>query len=440
MSLILVLVLALGGSFVLAPATPAAAEANTSDKVCGKTASKLGIESSNLPDLICQKAMLMSKEGTIYYARDIDKEIKIASTTKIMTAIVTLDTVKLDDTLTVSKAAANVGGSSANLKEGDTLTVEQALRGLMIPSGNDAATALGEFVGKKLDSKTKKPLKTFVTKMNETAKKLGCSHTTFTNPHGLDADEWAGNLHSTTRDVMTMFAYAMKNDTFRKIIAETDSTIKVKGSDGNERTWKMDFHNQLLNKDGNIGGKTGTTHEAGFCNICAYDKDGREFYIAVMHSDSNDHRYTDTATLASWFFSHQKTFAAAQTNAKTLNGNPLIARMALSDWSNKTIDVTLKNPDEQISAFSLDGDVTCTAKFTKTSGDIKRGEKVGTLDLKQNGSVFKKIDLVSDEDSPAPTIPERGLVLLDRLCHALTGAKTAETRMFQKTTLLTINS
>ena len=86
MSLILVLVLALGGSFVLAPATPAAAEVNTSDKVCGKTASKLGIESSNLPDLICQKAMLMSKEGTIYYARDIDKEIKIASTTKIMTA------------------------------------------------------------------------------------------------------------------------------------------------------------------------------------------------------------------------------------------------------------------------------------------------------------------------------------------------------------------
>lgn len=127
-----------------------------------------------------------------------------------MTAILTVENCKMDEKVTVSNAAATVGNSTAGLLEGDELTVEQALRGLMIPSGNDAAIVLAEYVGKKIDPKTKDAEATFVKAMNERAKKLGCTGTLFENPHGLDFDEWAGNMHSTAHDVALMMQEAMK--------------------------------------------------------------------------------------------------------------------------------------------------------------------------------------------------------------------------------------
>ena len=136
---------------------------------------------------------------------------------------------------------------------------EQALRGLMIPSGNDAAIVLAEYVGKKIDPKTKDAEATFVKAMNERAKKLGCTGTLFENPHGLDFDEWAGDMHSTAHDVALMMQEAMKNDTIREVVASEDSWIEVTGADGTDHSHSMDTHNYLLGQDGNIGGKTGTS-------------------------------------------------------------------------------------------------------------------------------------------------------------------------------------
>ena len=108
-----------------------------------------GITAENLPDIDATNAIVMSKDGSVYYARSADEQVKIASITKVMTAILTVENCKMDEKITVSNAAATVGNSTAGLLEGDELTVEQALRGLMIPSGNDAAIALAEHVGKK---------------------------------------------------------------------------------------------------------------------------------------------------------------------------------------------------------------------------------------------------------------------------------------------------
>lgn len=166
-----------------------------------------------------------------------------------MTAILTVENCKMDEKITVSNAAATVGNSTAGLLEGDELTVEQALRGLMIPSGNDAAIALAEHVGKKIDPKTKDAVATFVKAMNERAKKLGCTGTLFENPHGLDFDEWAGDMHSTAHDVALMMQEAMKSDTFREIVASDDSWIEVTGADGSDHSHSMDTHNELLGQD-----------------------------------------------------------------------------------------------------------------------------------------------------------------------------------------------
>lgn len=203
--------------------TVAGAQVLTTDNVCGKTADVRGITAENLPDIDATNALVMGKDGTVYYARDADEQVKIASITKVMTAILTVENCKMDEKVTVSNAAATVGNSTAGLLEGDELTVEQALRGLMIPSGNDAAIVLAEYVGKKIDPKTKDAEATFVKAMNERAKKLGCTGTLFENPHGLDFDEWAGDMHSTAHDVALMMQEAMKNDTIREVVASEDS-------------------------------------------------------------------------------------------------------------------------------------------------------------------------------------------------------------------------
>ena len=393
----------------------AGAQVLTTDNICGKAADARGIAAEDLPDIDASNAFVMGKNGTVYYARSADEQVKIASITKVMTAILAVENCKMDEKITVSNAAATVGNSTAGLLEGDELTVEQALRGLMIPSGNDAAIALAEHVGKKLDLKTKDAVATFVKAMNERAKKLGCTGTLFENPHGLDFDEWAGDMHSTAHDVALMMQEAMKDDTIREVMASKDPWIEVTGADGSDHSHSMDTHNVLLGQDGNIGGKTGTTDDAGYCFASAYNRDGDEIYTVVLNSSTTDQRFADTATLASWYYDHKVTVDIANTQKKTANGNPLMARVSQTDWTDKTIDATLADPTAQATVFSLAGEVTEKVSYDDLSGTVHVGDKVGSVTLKQDGTKIAVMDLVADEEGTGPNPIEWLLVKLDRL-------------------------
>lgn len=393
----------------------AGAQVLTTDNICGKAADARGIAAEDLPDIDASNAFVMGKNGTAYYARSADEQVKIASITKVMTAILAVENCKMDEKITVSNAAATVGNSTAGLLEGDELTVEQALRGLMIPSGNDAAIALAEHVGKKLDPKTKDAVATFVKAMNERAKKLGCTGTLFENPHGLDFDEWAGDMHSTAHDVALMMQEAMKDDTIREVMASKDPWIEVTGADGSDHSHSMDTHNVLLGQDGNIGGKTGTTDDAGYCFASAYNRDGDEIYTVVLNSSTTDQRFANTATLASWYYDHKVTVEIANTQKKTANGNPLMARVSQTDWTDKTIDATLADPTAQATVFSLAGEVTEKVSYDDLSGTVHVGDKVGSVTLKQDGTKIAVMDLVADEEGTGPNPIEWLLVKLDRL-------------------------
>ncbi len=393
----------------------AGAQVLTTDNICGKAADARGIAAEDLPDIDASNAFVMGKNGTVYYARSADEQVKIASITKVMTAILAVENCKMDEKITVSNAAATVGNSTAGLLESDELTVEQALRGLMIPSGNDAAIALAEHVGKKLDPKTKDAVATFVKAMNEQAKKLGCTGTLFENPHGLDFDEWAGDMHSTAHDVALMMQEAMKDDTIREVMASKDPWIEVTGADGSDHSHSMDTHNVLLGQDGNIGGKTGTTDDAGYCFASAYNRDGDEIYTVVLNSSTTDQRFADTATLASWYYDHKVTVEIANTQKKTANGNPLMARVSQTDWTDKTIDATLADPTAQATVFSLAGEVTEKVSYDDLSGTVHVGDKVGSVTLKQDGTKIAVMDLVADEEGTGPNPIEWLLVKLDRL-------------------------
>lgn len=362
--------------------TVAGAQVLTTDNVCGKTADARGITAENLPDIDATNALVMGKDGTVYYARGADEQVKIASITKVMTAILTVENCKMDEKVTVS---------------------------------NDAAIVLAEYMGKKIDPKTKDAEATFVKAMNERAKKLGCTGTLFENPHGLDFDEWAGDMHSTAHDVALMMQEAMKNDTIREVVASEDSWIEVTGADGTDHSHSMDTHNYLLGQDGNIGGKTGTTDDAGYCFTGAYNRDGDEIYTVVLNSTTTDQRFTDTATLANWYYGHKVTVAIANTQEKTANGNPLMARIGQTDWTDKTIDATLADPTAQATVFSLAGEVTEKVSYDDLSGTVHVGDKVGSITLKQDGTKIAVMDLVADEEGAGPNPIEWLLVKLDRL-------------------------
>ena len=226
-------------------------------------------------------AILMDADsGEILYEKDAGRRMRIASTTKIMTALVALDRARLTDTITVT-AAHMVEGSSMYLKPGETVTVEELLYGLMLCSGNDAALALADCCG---------GLEEFVQAMNDKAAELGMQDTSFANPNGLD-DE---NHYSTARDMAVLAAYAAQNPTFRRICSTRTATV---GS----RT--MTNHNKLLSQlEGCIGMKTGYTKAAGRTLVSCAQRDGCRL-VAVTLCDGND--WADHKSLSEMGFAAQ---------------------------------------------------------------------------------------------------------------------------------------
>ena len=213
-------------------------------------------------------AILVDAEsGRVLYEQNADREMLIASTTKIMTALVALREGTLSETVRVSREAAYTEGSSMYLKEGEELTLETLLYGLMLCSGNDAAVAIAEHIGGSQEK--------FAGLMNEMASELGMTHSSFANPNGLDAE----GHYSTARDMAVLARAALENETLARIVSTR--TITIGG-----RT--MTNHNKLLSyMDGCIGMKTGYTKAAGRTLVSCAEQNGQRL-IAVTLQDGND--------------------------------------------------------------------------------------------------------------------------------------------------------
>lgn len=418
---------ATAAALIIGLPTPARAEVRTSDVIMGTAASERGIDQSELPDISAPHAMILGRDGTAYFERDADDPIKIASVTKVMTALVALEHCDLSDTVTVDHAAATVGESSLGLLEGDTLTMEDTLTGLMVMSGNDAATAIATTAGAQINPTSDDPYAVFIEAMNEKAKELGCTDTVFENPHGLDFDAWAGNLHSTTRDITKVFAAAMQNEDFRAIDNSDRTSIPVTSADGSARTVNLVVRNQIHGQDGNIGGKTGTTDEAGNCFVGAFTRDlGGEVYVAIFGAQTNKERFADTLTLANWYYDHMATVPFANTPIKR-NGIPLVGEAPCSAWCDRTAATQLEDADATFTVFSLGDELEQTIEFDELSGTVEQGDGVGTITFKQRKTTVGTAKLVASESVPAPNPLEWVMVQFDRAARFFTGEpSTAE--------------
>ena len=244
----------------------------------GLTAYGIGME----PEISAKAAVLVDGEsGNVLFGKNIDEQMLIASTTKIMTALVALEHTNIDDEIEIPVEATLVEGSSMYLKAGEKYTVRDILYGLMLVSGNDAAEALAIHVAGGDEA--------FALLMNEKAKALGMENSSFANPHGLDDP-----MHySTARDMAVLMIGAMENQQFREITGAKSHTVK-------EQT--LVNHNKLLwNYEGVNGGKTGYTMAAGRTLVSSAVRDGKQL-IAVTLSDPDD--WKDHASLYDWGFAN----------------------------------------------------------------------------------------------------------------------------------------
>ena len=179
-----------------------------------------------------------------------------------------------------------------------------------------------------------------------------------------------------------------------------------------------------MGQDGNIGGKTGGTYIALSNFVGAFNREaGGEIYTVVLGSETSDTRWNDTRTLANWYYDHVVNYpvASSRTQAVTADGRPLVGRAAHDDWTDKTVDVTLADPEQAVSLFSLAGDVEAALDIDRVQGDVKRGDTVGELVLSQQGREVARAELVAAENQSAPQGIDWLMVQLDRLVRTVLG-------------------
>ncbi|MBO8163065.1 MAG: D-alanyl-D-alanine carboxypeptidase [Brevibacillus sp.] len=231
-------------------------------------------------------AMIDVQSGRILYEKDADKKMRIASLTKIMTAIVAIESGDLNDVVIVPDIAVGVEGSSIFLKKGERLTLEELLYGLMLRSGNDAAVAIANHVGGSVEG--------FVYMMNEKAAMIGMTRTHFMNPHGLDD---SNQHYSTASDMVKLSAYALKNPVFQKIVATKLKTISWEGEEWSRR---LQNKNKMLTLyKGADGIKTGYTRLAKRCLASSATRDGRQLAVVTLNAPDD---WNDSMNLMNWGF------------------------------------------------------------------------------------------------------------------------------------------
>ncbi len=293
---------------------PALASTEGTDVLFGQTAAEHGIPDRCGPDIEATHASVLDENGNVCFGRRATNRAQIASLTKIMTAIVALETLTPEAIIEVTPSAASVGESSAGLMQGDSMTLDASLKALLTASGNDAATAIAEAAGavilteQGLEGDGYAYQAAFVSAMNAKSSTLQLANTYFTNPHGLDFDNYAQGQYSCAQDVATMLRYGMSIERLRANIGFTQVDITVNRA-GVETVLSLTNTDTMLQTyAGTCAAKTGYTLAAGPCVATAVNRgDGHEYYAVVLGSSSKPQRFTDAAALYDWTYATRET-------------------------------------------------------------------------------------------------------------------------------------
>ena len=352
--------------------------------------------------------VLEAQTGRVLYAVNETQTLPMASTTKIMTALVALDNADLSDIVTTGDNAYGVPGTSIYLQKGEQLTLEQMLYGLMLASGNDAAVAIAEHVGGSVSG--------FCDMMNARARQIGCENTHFVTPHGLPAQQH----YTTAYDLALIAREAMKNDTFTNII----DTVQYRMPKTNMHEERIIFTtNQLIfssfnpwSYPYNKGIKTGHTSQAGNCFVGYAEYGDAKLYSVVLGSAASSKEYptvaasfTDTKSLYKWGFTHFKTKTVAK------KGDTLAhVKVDLSTQTDQLV-LTAKNDLVALLPADVETDsLEATPNLPEAvDAPIKAGDVVGSMTYSYNGTSYGTVELVALSDVEM----SRVLYYSDKLSH-----------------------
>ena len=313
--------------------------------------------------------LIEAQSGHVLFEQHAHTRMPMASTTKIMTALVVLEHCSLTETVCVDARAVGVEGSSVYLYEGERLTVEQLLYALMLSSANDAAAALAYHTAGSIEG--------FAKLMNQKAAALGLQNTQFANPHGLDAKEH----YTSAYDLARMTAYALENPFFLRIVSAEKKVIPLREQEGAR---VLRNHNKLLSSlEGCIGVKTGFTKKSGRCLVSAAERDGVRLVCVTL--DCPDDWNTHTALHEGGFAALERvTLAAANSFVMAL---PLTGGTQSEVFLQTAAKVSLTLPRER-------GEITlsiCAPHFAYAP--VSAGEQIGEAVWTMDGEVVARTPL-----------------------------------------------
>lgn len=259
--------------------------------ICFNVFQNVFADTSNVNDVKISSPsaiVIDSINGRVLYEKNGYEKRNIASLTKILTAIVTVENVKLDEVVTIKTSSSSIGGSTVGMSKGDEITVKALMYGMLMCSGNDCAYALAEYVGGDIE--------TFAKLMTEKAKEIGAKDSNFKNPHGLDVD----GHYSTAYDMALITRYALNNQVINKIVGTESITIQF-----GKTVKTFSNTNRLLRTYSNADGvKTGFTNGANRCLIGSATKDELRVIAVVLGAETTDMRFNDAKMLLEYALSN----------------------------------------------------------------------------------------------------------------------------------------
>ena len=317
--------------------------------------------------------------GTCIYGKNENKQTAMASTTKIMTAIIVLENCKnLDEVVTISAKAAGTGGSRLGLKKDDQVTVNDLLFGLLMRSGNDAAVALANYTAGSVEN--------FANMMNKKAQELGLVNTHFVTPHGLDNP----NHYTTAYELAKLADYALKNSVFSTIVKTKYVTIKI-----NNQPKELKNTNELLLADveGVYGVKTGFTGNAGKCLVTSVKRNNMDLIIVVLGADTRKDRAKDTLKLIDYAFKEFKMKSIEETAQeeyelwKNANESRITINKGTSKLKTKLGDIKIKQiaTNKELSAE--------VHNINYLEAPVEAGSKIGEIIIKNGDNIIEKVDI-----------------------------------------------
>ena len=336
--------------------------------------------------LYALSAVLMDGDsGRVLYDKNGETPLANASTTKVLTCIVALESAPGDDYVQISQNAVSQSEVKLGLRKGEQYYLEDLLYSLMLKSHNDAAVAIAEHCGGTVEG--------FARMLNRKAKQIGCEDTYFITPNGLDAEDENGKHHTTAKDLALIMRYAIRNQTFLHIAQTRDYTFsEITG----KRTFSVHNTNALLDRmEGVLAGKTGYTSQAGYCYVCAWEKGGRTFIVSLLGCGWPNHKnykWSDTEKLLS--------FGDYNFDYKTYWQEPQAKRILVTDGAadNREIgagvylrgkcSVTAQDRKKEI-LLRKGETVTCRTEIpSKVTAPVLKGEKLGRIAYYLDGKLI----------------------------------------------------